>query len=669
MSNNITSNPQEVVEKIKNYPVFSFFCQKVIPLAFDESMSYLETIYAFQYFLNNTVLPTVNNNADAVTELQGLYEELNAYVTNYFDNLDVQEEINNKLDAMSQSGELTNLIKAYVDPFIEEQNEDIEDFEDTVRITINSFDSRLSAIASGSPAGVYSNLSTLRTQNPDHSKIYITADNGNWNYYNQSQQQFVSGGVYQASEDSETVNDLVKLLINKELVTNYELGSIGTNGVPTAATTRIRTSDYLPYRKCKISFNSGYKVGYYLYDSDKKMVDNSNGLKTTPLLCVNNEAVYMKFYLADVENSEITNILSFLGESGLSIKYNDDIDKSIDYTDQLKNVSLIQRGQIFNDTNLDNLYQVGSYYASLNSSLPENMPVSLPGIIINCSTYNTNNGQGLTQFYMDANGNKLCYRYKKASSWTAWKTVAITDDLTEINTQLDENIKYSYADISLFEKMGVIGDSWASGVVYPDGQHGENKYNISWPQVLGRKHGIDVTNFTKGGLRCDTWLTDAMGLTLLNSESAKNLYVVALGINDTTAIDNGTLTLGTTSDIDVNNSSNNANTFYGYYGKIISAIKTKAPNAKIILSTIPRSDKPTYATVNNAIIEIANLFNTPYIVALNDSLFTSDYFVTQTKVSSHPTAPSYSGMANAYSKLISKCIVENYQYFMNYYGE
>ena len=85
-----------------------------LPSSYLETMSYYEMLVWFTEFLKNKVIPTVNNNAEAVQELQTLYEELRTYVNNYFDNLDVQEEINNKLDAMAESGQLTDIIAQYL---------------------------------------------------------------------------------------------------------------------------------------------------------------------------------------------------------------------------------------------------------------------------------------------------------------------------------------------------------------------------------------------------------------------------------------------------------------------------------------------------------------------------------------------------------------------------
>lgn len=98
------------IEKIKPTGLFTNYIFKAIPLAFDESLSYYETLCGLLNYIKNTVIPTVNNNADAISELQNLYIELKNYVDTYFDNLDVQEEINNKLDEMAQNGELEILL-------------------------------------------------------------------------------------------------------------------------------------------------------------------------------------------------------------------------------------------------------------------------------------------------------------------------------------------------------------------------------------------------------------------------------------------------------------------------------------------------------------------------------------------------------------------------------
>ncbi|MCI6931091.1 MAG: right-handed parallel beta-helix repeat-containing protein [Methanobrevibacter boviskoreani] len=113
-TNKLPDNPQIEVIKSGKTGLFTNYIYKAIPLAFDESMSYYETLCGLLNYLQNTIIPTVNNNADAVAELQNLYEQLRSYVDNYFTNLDVQEEINNKLDQMVTDGTLPEIIASYL---------------------------------------------------------------------------------------------------------------------------------------------------------------------------------------------------------------------------------------------------------------------------------------------------------------------------------------------------------------------------------------------------------------------------------------------------------------------------------------------------------------------------------------------------------------------------
>ena len=82
---------------------FRFWCQKVLPLVYDDSLSYYELLCKVVQYLNNTI-QAVNETTADVEELKNLYIQLKEYVDNYFKNLDVDEAINNKLDEMVESG-------------------------------------------------------------------------------------------------------------------------------------------------------------------------------------------------------------------------------------------------------------------------------------------------------------------------------------------------------------------------------------------------------------------------------------------------------------------------------------------------------------------------------------------------------------------------------------
>ena len=190
-----------------------------LPSSYLETMSYYEMLVWFTEYLKNTVIPTINNNAEAVDELQSLYEELRTYVNDYFDNLDVQEEINNKLNTMTEDGTLTAIIKNYVDPIyqayessinetVSEQSEEINTFKQTINGQMNTLSNKVDAVESGTPIAV-SSVDDMT----DTDKIYVNTTDGNWYFYDSDSWEI--GGTYQATEianGSVTYNDLASQL-------------------------------------------------------------------------------------------------------------------------------------------------------------------------------------------------------------------------------------------------------------------------------------------------------------------------------------------------------------------------------------------------------------------------------------------------------------------------
>ena len=60
-NNKLPDNPQIEVIKSGKTGLFTNYIYKAIPLAFDESMSYYETLCGLLNYLKNTIIPTVNN--------------------------------------------------------------------------------------------------------------------------------------------------------------------------------------------------------------------------------------------------------------------------------------------------------------------------------------------------------------------------------------------------------------------------------------------------------------------------------------------------------------------------------------------------------------------------------------------------------------------------------
>lgn len=109
----IIPNPEaNFTPPLKGYSgqgAFRFWCQTVLPLVYDDSLSYYELLNKVVNYLNNTI-SDVANMEDNVQGLHDAYISLQNYVNEYFSTLDVQQEIDAKLDEMASDGTLSALI-------------------------------------------------------------------------------------------------------------------------------------------------------------------------------------------------------------------------------------------------------------------------------------------------------------------------------------------------------------------------------------------------------------------------------------------------------------------------------------------------------------------------------------------------------------------------------
>ena len=110
-----------------------------LPTSYLMSMTYEEQLIWLCNYLSETVIPTVNNNAEAVKEVQDIVMELQDYINNYFDNLDVQEEINNKLDDMVEQGTLQEIIATYINSTAIWSFDTVSDMKEATNLINGSF--------------------------------------------------------------------------------------------------------------------------------------------------------------------------------------------------------------------------------------------------------------------------------------------------------------------------------------------------------------------------------------------------------------------------------------------------------------------------------------------------------------------------------------------------
>ena len=350
---------------------------------------------------------------------------------------------------------------------------------------------------------------------------------------------------------------------------------------------------------------------------------------------------------------------NLLVSDGLSVSYSGNISK-IQLDPSLKN-SVKGLKQISKSTDVVAPYDdlntlptntVVTYaYSTGVSNTPSGLVAG--GYTVITVNYDSNKKAGAFQILVaPADGTYMRVNWGIGSVWQTWEKI-VTEKYLSNNIDV-EPFKPSLA---MFEKIGVIGDSYASGEIYPDGNL-VDKYSISWGQILARKNGVSCTNFSVGGITTRNWLTNEHGLTKLNATEAQNLYYISLGINDKGKLGLGYL--GTEADMD-----SGADTFYGNYAKIIKAVQAKAPYAKIILIDSAFSTgetDPFFVATKN----IATKFGLPLIKHSDDPYLASSKFKKDLMLQGHPVAISYAAMATAFEKLTMKAIRDNIAYFRDY---
>lgn len=145
----------------------------------------------------------------------------------------------------------------------------------------------------------------------------------------------------------------------------------------------------------------------------------------------------------------------------------------------------------------------------------------------------------------------------------------------------------------ILRSVGCIGDSLSSGEHESCDENGKigyhDYYEYSWGQFMARKCGLDVKNYSVGGLTAKEFHKYADFHHCFRPGYLCKAYIIALGVNDLNRLDvRYDNQFGSFDDVDTDNWLNNKPTFVGEYVKIIQRIKEAQPKARVFLMTIPR---------------------------------------------------------------------------------
>lgn len=318
--------------------------------------------------------------------------------------------------------------------------------------------------------------------------------------------------------------------------------------------------------------------------------------------------------------------------------------------DTVKADSLVYGNTASAPYNDANTLPVNSIVSIVSSSSVANMPPKAgDGTLVTLKNKNSSDGRMQIFITKDSLSWRLWWFGGQPQAWHTITDTGMYDPQT------------AWSTLSIFPRIGVIGDSFASGFIVADGQGAEH-YDLSWGQIIARRNGVTCTNYSRGGLWTRTWLTDSSGLPKMETSDPDDLYLLALGIND---VGNGGADyLGTPDDM-TDDPANNPDTFYGNYARIIDHVRQHAPGAKIVIMTMAR-EGGVNSDYNAAIRLIAEHHAIPCIVQRDDPFFTSNFYAGM--VGGHPLATTYGGMALAIERLFSKCAIAHVDYFKTYIG-
>lgn len=233
-----------------------------------------------------------------------------------------------------------------------------------------------------------------------------------------------------------------------------------------------------------------------------------------------------------------------------------------------------------------------------------------------------------------------------------------------------DTIKPDGGFFSIFRRAAVIGDSLSSGEMESlttDGVKGYHDYfEYSWGQFMARAAGNEVLNFSRGGMTASEYMQSfGEANNFFDKEKACQCYIIALGVND---LCNRGDEIGTTADIDLTDYRNNADTFAGWYARVIQKYREISPKSRIFLMTMVPNERRASETIEahrKLLYEIAAMFDFCYVLDFceyappHDETFRKHFYL-----GGHLNAMGYQLTAQQVMSYIDYIIRNNYEDFI-----
>jgi hypothetical protein len=681
----VKKDPANFTPTLGNYTdlqPFRFWCQKVLPLVYDDSLSYYELLCKVVDYLNKTMEDVGVLEGD-VTGLHEAYKKLQGYVNEYFSTLDVQEEINNKLDAMSKDGSLSTLLKPIIG------NNSLPSFVDSVSDMTNKL------------------------------LVYVLKSNGHIYYYNSG--NWKDSGLVYGAFNSYTPSDIIILPNN---VDNY-FNNLNDAPINKSVYLYKISSDIMknlpisPAIGCLSTFQysgrSNQPGGYQLFVSENRVFTRSNtgsapNFNWGKWIEISNETTYhpsdilitsvnINSYFNDLNNAPLNRTIFLLNITdtmmeNLPISPASGCLSTFQYSDRSNQPGgyqlFVSRNRAFTRINSgsapnftwSNWIEISSessyrasdiiiipstiddYFNNLNNAplnktiflykitddIMKNLPISPAIGCLSTFQYSDRSNQpGGYQLFVGEN--RVFTRSNTGSApnfnWGNW---------IELSNPKEEKSYYPKG-FNLFRTFCSVGDSLSVGYhTLKDGSAVSEDKDISWSSFIKNKYNNEVYWSGKSGATCLSWLNETSeewGLKYAKKIGQMPLYILCMGANEVNQ------TIGSESDIGTTN-----NTLYSYVSRVIEELKKISPNCFIISTGISRGVGFGSSTINvNAVYKnmekhYSNYYYMDCINELNSLPFTSLYN------NYHYTAIGYNAMAKLFSDKLDEIIKKHLQDFL-----
>lgn len=649
------NNPQKLTP-------FKHFCLSigVIPSAYTDAMAYYELLEWLCNYLQETVIPTVNNNSDVVTELQNLFVQLQDYVDNYFDNLDVQSEINHKLDEMVLDGTLTTLISNYVNPIYEayeteinreiaNQNSEIATFKNSVNTRLGSQDDTITAFENSVTAQInnqYAIIESVTSGSPlvasdtsemtETDRIYVNTTDGKWYYYDGDSWEI--GGTYQSSGIADNSVDIFKLSADLRDDFNIRYGTFEDLGTDNSGFTTnndgvvaISSSSSYTYNVVNLTvntiyiwngYNSQYIRGLIIADADDNIIYDSettvSGSEIVNYVFIPRTSG-LKAYIT-YSNPSTANNVSYIRRIGGQLRKIAMISNKLRADTTMTKVETLTSSYFSIDTNQSSAWYNTPLYQSYNQSDCDVYAIekgkkytfngydwsSIKGIIITDNNFDvkdsTTGGGSLTEvtktFIPDYDGFVFCHNIKN-NGYTITCTLPTIDDIV---TKVESDLSFNENNVG-FTKYIAIGDS-----ITEENQRCLHNYlywiNQDMPNLTITNLGVGGTGYKRTAGTGNNTFTDRLSEIL--SYNLDNTVITVFGsVNDLTYVENDLGQLGDTT----------MDTLYGAIYTFFNTLFTTFNGVRVgcISPFTKKSADPRLATYCQALKETCELFHVPFL--------------------------------------------------------